>query len=206
MTHAAPVEWRFGLPAALLLVFVLFTATVLHGAFESVDRAIVLALQAYAGPLPDLIGSLLSFLGAAEIELPLAAIGAFWLWRRGNRPAALALALLLPLALIAAGLKATLDHPGVDAAALHLQARELLPGFPSSDLKLRGSYPSGHMARASYLGGLALFALARTARPLPRALGAVSVVLVLLLLAVTRPFLGEHWPTDVVGGFLLAAI
>ena len=66
------------------------------------------------------------------------------------------------------------------------------------------SYPSGHVAFFSWF--LALLILCLAAGRLPRPIVAfLWVIAALLLLAVCigRIYLGEHWPSDVLGGLAL---
>jgi len=65
----------------------------------------------------------------------------------------------------------------------------------TSDL---GSFPSGHVANAATLA----FALALIAR---RAWLWIAAVAYAVLMALSRTYLGVHWVSDTVGGFLLGA-
>jgi undecaprenyl-diphosphatase len=187
--------------AAVFLLFVLFSAVVASGALQALDLDGILALQVVSSDALVLLGSLLSAAGAVEIEFPLIALGVAWLWWRGRRRAALALALVFAVALVAAGGKHLIDQPGVPPD-LH---RGLVKNLPSAEIPTRGVYPSGHVARWTYLGGLALLALARARPSLARSALAALIALSIVLMALTRPYLGEHWPTDAVGGILVAA-
>jgi len=56
-----------------------------------------------------------------------------------------------------------------------------------------GAFPSGHVARIAFLAGIARI-------PLWLAVGAVA------LMMVTRVYLADHWPADVLGGLLLGLL
>jgi len=66
------------------------------------------------------------------------------------------------------------------------------------------SYPSGHVAFFSWF--LILLILCLAAGRLPKAIVAglwVIAALVLLAVCIGRVYLGEHWPSDIVGGLAL---
>ncbi len=66
------------------------------------------------------------------------------------------------------------------------------------------SYPSGHVGFFLWLSVLAMILLARRLpRPLYVACWALAAVLVVAA-GLSRIYVGAHWPSDVVGGFLVA--
>ncbi|WP_432533567.1 phosphatase PAP2 family protein [Kineococcus arenarius] len=70
-----------------------------------------------------------------------------------------------------------------------------------------GSFPSGHAFASGTVVLGALVLLAPPARSAGRlVLRAGAGALVLLLIGVDRVWLGAHWPTDVLGGWLMAAV
>ncbi|MEU3449035.1 phosphatase PAP2 family protein [Streptomyces thermolilacinus] len=123
----------------------------------------------------------------------LLALAALALWRAGQPgPAGL---------LVVVGLGAA----GVQHAAKALVGRDRPRWSDPVDSAEFAAFPSGHAMTAAVVCGLLWWAAARTAR---RALarpvlvvGAVSTVGV----GLTRVYLGVHWPSDVLGGWLLGA-
>ena len=69
------------------------------------------------------------------------------------------------------------------------------------------SFPSGHVLGATLVFGFLFFALEHCALHLgvKRVLQALCVAWVLLM-GIGRMMLGAHWPTDVIGGYLLGAL
>jgi membrane-associated phospholipid phosphatase len=63
-------------------------------------------------------------------------------------------------------------------------------------------FPSGHATAATAFFG-ALFYLAATLPPLPRALVRVGAVVTIVLVAIARVVLRAHWPTDTLAGIAL---
>ncbi|MFF1908799.1 phosphatase PAP2 family protein [Kitasatospora sp. NPDC058218] len=69
------------------------------------------------------------------------------------------------------------------------------------------SYPSGHAFTAAVAAGLLVWAVLRGTRRGPWAVVVVAVSgLAAVAVGLSRVYLGVHWPFDVVGGWLLAAL
>ncbi|MGW1957844.1 phosphatase PAP2 family protein [Streptomyces sp. NPDC001920] len=121
---------------------------------------------------------------------------AVWLvWRRAARWTAVWLVATCVLAsVVQQTLKATVDRPR--------------PVWPDPvDSAHYAAFPSGHAMTATVVCGLLLWLLRRhgTAPALWRAAVAVAAVSVLGV-GLTRVWLGVHWATDVVGGWLLGTL
>ncbi|MET8554372.1 phosphatase PAP2 family protein [Streptomyces sp. NPDC004959] len=125
----------------------------------------------------------------------LAALLVVWLLARGARGLAVRIAVVCVVsAVLQQLLKAAVGRPRpvwrdpVDSA--HFAA-----------------YPSGHALTATVVSGLLWWVLRGYGAPRP-VLWAVGAVLVVSVVGVglTRVWLGVHWPSDVVGGWLLGAL
>ena len=69
------------------------------------------------------------------------------------------------------------------------------------------SFPSGHSVFAMVFGGLLIIFVGDLvhSRPVRRALQ-FGLVLVILAIGASRAYLGVHWPSDVLGGYLFGAM
>ena len=65
------------------------------------------------------------------------------------------------------------------------------------------SYPSGHAVFFTWLSFMLAFALAPHVRPRLRWALWTSAAVVIVLACLARVWAGDHWPSDVLGGFLL---
>ncbi|WP_434587734.1 phosphatase PAP2 family protein [Streptomyces sp. A5-4] len=122
----------------------------------------------------------------------LMAVAVGWLLWRGER--------LLPLWAVATSAAGTLLQQGLKAAL----GRER-PQWPDPvDSAHFAAWPSGHAMTATVTFGLLVWLLAlRGADPRLRAAVLVVGVVSVVGVGLTRMYLGVHWPTDVLGGWLL---
>ncbi|MET9882736.1 phosphatase PAP2 family protein [Streptomyces sp. NPDC006430] len=67
------------------------------------------------------------------------------------------------------------------------------------------AFPSGHTVTSALVAGMLVWALARRYGPAVAGIGGVLVVCWALAVGLSRIYLGMHWPSDVLGGWLYAA-
>jgi membrane-associated phospholipid phosphatase len=118
------------------------------------------------------------------------AIAAFVAYK-GRRVDALCILLTLPVRLLNEVAKIIIarPRPSLDEVEIILAAN----GY---------SFPSGHSSSAVILFGfLAWLAIVRIGTPLLRAGAVLACVATILLIGLSRVYLGAHWPSDVVGGY-----
>ena len=154
------------------------------GALANLDRAGLDLFQLPHGSWLDLGASIVSTFARAEIvgSVALGVAVARLLHRRGDWWVPLLLLLVVGIELV---LKAT-----VPQAAPPDDIGRTVDVLPPLELPTAFAFPSGHVARVAFLV---------TVLRWPAILSAAIV----LAVAVTRIYLGGHWPSDVVGGWLL---
>jgi membrane-associated phospholipid phosphatase len=174
-----------------VLFTVLAVLVALHPAPFPVDRTVELDVQSITfSPLTP-FNTFMSWLGGfVAVAIGLAIIGLTFIVRRAATPFVVFSALYF----------------AVYNLANYLIHRPRPTGVPHTTHELFGySFPSGHVGFFVWVGVLTLVLLARG---LPRALFIVCCVLVAALVAavaLSRMYVGAHWLSDVVGGFLVGA-
>ena len=157
------------------------------GALRESDRTLLDIAQSFRAPWLDLFSSAVSLLGQAEVTAGIALGLVVARWRRGLDTATVPL-LLAVVTAVEVALKLTVPQP--------LPPEELSRSVeivPFVHVPFAGAYPSGHVARIAFLAGVAR---------LPMWLAAIGVALMM----VTRVYLADHWPSDVLGGLLLGLL
>ena len=182
---------RTSVLAALIIVFLL--AFLFGGAENIVDVAMIRQSLGVRIAHPQLTAAMIALThsGSAYATLGFAGVVALWLWLRGARGRAYLLGLMV------IGERLTMD------------GMKLLVGRPRPSIDAHpvathsSSFPSGHATNTmAVFVAIALFA-APAAYRRPAVIAAVAMS---LLVGSTRPYLGVHWPSDVIGGWALGLI
>ncbi len=177
---------KVGLAFLTLLLFVLASV---FARFPG-DLAVLLWLQSPQSPWLTKAAVMASHLADTSIALSMVGVAVFLLlvWRRRD----VAVMMLLSLVPIGAGnlLKLVVGRARPEYLLLDVAPTSL-------------SFPSGHALFAVIFGGLLVW-LAEESILSPLIRRSVQVVLALLILAVgwSRVYLGLHWPSDVLGGYM----
>lgn len=158
----------------------------------TVDRDLLMALYAADEPWLALAAIGFTYLGAWWTVVGVSLVASLWLMWRGKRREALLLLLVT----------------FTGRALVIIEKLWFARVRPEENLRLVEvhylSFPSGHSANAMLVYvGLALLAFDRGDRWRPWAVGAG--LLLAFLIGISRPMLGVHWPSDVVGGWTFGA-
>lgn len=170
--------------AAALIAFVALAALVAVGALADADRAILDLLQRPETSWLDVAASVITTFGQSEVVGSIA-LGVTIVRLRARRSdwwVPLLLALVVAIEFV---LKFTIPQaPPPEELARSIRF------VPFIEAPRAFAFPSGHVGRVAFLV---------VALRWPASLSAAVV----LVMALSRIYLAEHWPSDVLGGWLL---
>ena len=181
--------------AAALVLFTWLGREILEGEVLAFDSHLRETVHALASPRLTTIMRAASLYGGPAVLIPagLLAAVAFLLkgWRRG--------ALLAVVTLAGAGLLNGLLKFSFARVRPASYFDYPLPGSPS--------FPSGHaLYAASVFGGLAVLLTARMESRLLQLIVWLVAISLILLVGISRVYLGVHYPSDVLAGYSIGAI
>jgi undecaprenyl-diphosphatase len=190
-----------GIAAAGLWGFVALLDEMQEGEIRDIDHRLLLALrnpQDAADPLgplwfEEMMRDVTAFGGTGPLVFITAAGVLYLLLRRRRRTALFLFAAIACGQLLSSLLKAGIDRPRPDLV-------------PHGMTVYTASFPSGHamMAAVVYLTLAALLARSESRRRLKTFLLLLAAA-VTLLVGISRVYLGVHWPSDVLAGWMIGS-
>jgi len=160
------------------------------------DLYLILRLQSFNNPLLLSTMECISFIfGGWSSVLVVVAIGIAVWWRIGRLEAIMILVGGL-ITLVNTALKLAINRPRPSADLVHVLSSEQGNGFPS-----------GHAFFAILILGLtAYFISINLKNRVLRMLVLAGLIALILLIGTSRVYLGVHWPSDVIGGYLIGGV
>jgi len=157
------------------------------------DLCLTLWLQSFNNRLIVSTMECISFIfGGWSSVLVVVVIGIVVWWRIGRLEAIMILMGRL-ITLVDAPLKLAINRPRPSADLVQVLSHEQGNGFPS-----------GHAFFAILILGLtAYFISINLKNRAPRVLVLLCLIALILLIGTSRVYLGVHWPSDIVGGYLI---
>jgi undecaprenyl-diphosphatase len=173
-------------------VFVQIASEVREGETQDFDVAVLRFMEANKTELLDRLALEITFMGTGLIVMTIVLVSGMFLWLTKHKHSALLLMVSAAGAILVNGLlKAGFDRP-----------RPQL--FEWGQHTVSSSFPSGHaMSAAAVYMTVAYLAARLQRRHISRVLTLLAATIVVVLIAVSRLYLGVHYPTDVAAGVVI---
>lgn len=184
----------FMVAAGSLALFVWLADEVLEQEFAPMNREILLFVNSFANPALEQLAFILSWIGSAYgITLITILFGGWLLLRRRFVDASTLLVTVLGSTVLTLTLKTVFQ-----------QVRPQV--FTPLAVELNYSFPSGHsLGSLCLFGFLGAWLVLQNKREIWRWWVAGLGVMIAVMIGLSRLYLGVHWPTDVIAGFLVAS-
>jgi membrane-associated phospholipid phosphatase len=191
---AAPARTfvAFGVAFAAALGFARIAREVVEGETSEMDKVVELAVHSLKTPFMDHVMRAFTFMGSPFAVIPLAAAIIVWAVRKKETRAAVAFLIVLVMTEV---LNVMLKHTFERARPTLFQEIETLHSY---------SFPSGHAMAAAAVYGMMGVVVARLA-PTHRRPLVIGLPILIVMIGMSRIYLGVHWPSDVLAGFAAGA-
>ena len=160
----------------------------------SLDGSIEQALYAARTPMGVRAFSLLTELGGAIAIVAITVLAGLFLWRKGYTNCA-------------AGLLVSVGGAIASSELLKMLVQRARPPIEwHAVVESSSSFPSNHATAAAALYGFLAYAAWQLAPQRWRGILVALCVMIVTLVGFSRLYLGVHYPTDVLGGFVIGAL
>jgi undecaprenyl-diphosphatase len=165
---------------------------VLAGGTQAFDVAILQWLHGHQSkPLTALMVEM-TYLGTGTVVIVVVGVAALFLWHTEHKHSARLL------------LAATVGNILLNGALKLVYHRARPSVFEWQTTAVSSSFPSGHAMSATVVYGTVAYLLVRLQRHRwAKVLTVTTAVLLILLICLTRLYLGVHYPSDVIGGIIV---
>jgi len=183
--------WLGPLTVAVAVMFAMDTYLVATQSLLPFDVPITIWVQSFPwGPIAYVLNLMNVTAGYTQGAVGVAAVILVFIWdRRGGW----LMAIGAVSSLLDNEIKVMLERHRPTPDLVHILTPA--PGY---------SYPSGHAVFFTWISFMLAFAVAPRIRPGLRWISWVVAAIVIVLGCTARVWAGAHWPSDVIGGFLLA--
>jgi undecaprenyl-diphosphatase len=174
------------------LLFAALGEYVQRGGTQTFDVAVLRWLGEHHSPALTAAAVELTYLGTGVVVMMVVGVSALFLWHTEHRYSArLLLAAVAGNILLNAALKLTFHRARPEVFAWQTHAAS-------------SSFPSGHAMSATVCYGTVAYLVSRLQKHRwSRALTLGGAVILILLICITRLYLGVHYPSDVIGGIIV---
>jgi undecaprenyl-diphosphatase len=165
---------------------------VLAGGTQAFDVAILQWLHAHQSPLLTSIMVEMTYLGTGTVVLTVVGVTALFLWHTEHKHSARLL------------LAATIGNILLNGALKLVYHRQRPSVFAWQTTAVSSSFPSGHAMSATVVYGTVAYLLMRLQKHTWAKMMTLSgAIILILLICLTRLYLGVHYPSDVLGGIIV---
>jgi undecaprenyl-diphosphatase len=192
---ARTLSTGFALAFFLIIAFGWIAHSITLGTTMQFDSAVREAVHRAASPRLTPVMIAISTAARPGVLLVLAVILAVILWRRGQKtPARMLLVTMAGAVVLDVALKAWFQRTRPEAYF----------GYP---LPVSYSFPSGHsLFSACFFAGVAIVSSPLLRRTVAKVLLWTAAILLIAVVGISRVYLGVHYPTDVIGGYMAATV
>jgi undecaprenyl-diphosphatase len=200
--HAALGVYLLGSLVAVAVglgLFVWIAYGVMGGATQRFDQAVVDFVRANAAPVWDWLGLAGAALGSGVAMWVVLILGTLWLWRSRHHYSVLLLwVALLGGRVLNHELKVAFGRPRPEPIDWQFEVFGRAIDFPTTL-----SFPSGHATTAMVMFGTIAYLVVRLEHTrTQRRWTLAAAALLILLIGLSRIYLGVHYPSDVIAGYL----